>query len=98
MGGKTRNIAIQLVLLQCCKKNSPFCFFVTRFTVALGTGTGKNLDVRVVSKYEAKLADRTVRFWQKALANGADNCFVSVSNLKTLVVVTYKELSKFTWY
>ena len=72
------------------QKNSPFCFFVTRFTVALGAGTGKNLDVRVVSKYEAKLADRTVRFWQKALANGADNCFVSVSNLKTLVVVSYK--------
>ena len=91
MGGKTRNIAIRLVLLRCCKKNSPFCFFfVTRFTVALGAGTGKNLDVRFVSKYEAKLADPTVRFWQKALANGADNCFVSVSNLKTLVVVTYK--------
>ena len=80
------------------QKNSPFCFFVTRFTVALGAGTGKNLDVRVVSKYEARLADRTVRFWQKALANGADNCFVSVSNMKTLVVVTYKELSKFTWH
>ena len=96
MGGKTHNIAIQLVLLQCCKTNSPF--FVTRFTVALGAGMGKNLDVRLLSKYETKLADRTVRFWQKALANGADNCFVSVSNLKTLVVVTYKELSKFTWY
>ena len=92
MGGKTRNIAIQLVLLQCCKKIPLSVFFVTRFTVALaGAGTGKNLDVRVVSKYEAKLADRTVRFWQKALADGADNCFVSVSNLKTLVVVTYKE-------
>ena len=78
-----------------------FPFFVTLFTVALpGAGTGKlNLDVRFVfSKYKAKLADRTVRFWEKALADGADNCFVSVSNLKTLVVVTYKELSKFTWY
>ena len=77
-----------------------FPFFVTLFTVALaGAGTGKNLDVRFVSKYiKAKLADRTVRFWEKALADGPDNCFVSVSNLKTLVVVTYKELSKFTWY
>ena len=77
-----------------------FPFFVTLFTVALaGAGTGKNLDVRFAfSKYKAKLADRTVRFWEKALADGADNCFVSVSNLKTLVVVTYKELSKFTWY
>ena len=76
-----------------------FPFFVTLSTVALaGAGTGKNLDVRFVSKYKAKLADRTVRFWEKALADGADNCFVSVSNLKTLVVVTYKELSKFTWY
>ena len=77
----------------CCDvaKKFPFLFFfVTRFTVALGAGTGKNLDVRFVSKYEAKLADRTVRFWEKALADGADNCFVSVSNLKTLVVVTYK--------
>ena len=74
------------------------CFFVTRFTVVLGAGTSKNLDVCLLSKYETKLANRTVRFWQKALANGADNCFVSVSNMKTLVVVTYKELSKFTWH
>ena len=33
MGGKTRNIAIQLVLQQCCKKSCTF--FVVRFSVPL---------------------------------------------------------------
>ena len=31
--GKTRNIAVQLILLQCCKTNC--AFFVARFTIAL---------------------------------------------------------------
>ena len=33
MGGKTRNIAIQLVLQQCCKTSCTF--FVARFSVPL---------------------------------------------------------------
>ena len=33
MGGKTRNIAIQLVLQQCCKTSCTFC--VARFSVPL---------------------------------------------------------------
>ena len=33
MGGKTRNIAIQLVLQQCCKTSFTFC--VARFSVPL---------------------------------------------------------------
>ena len=33
VGGKTRNIAIQLVLQQCCKTS--FTFFVARFSVRL---------------------------------------------------------------
>ena len=40
MGGKTRNIAIQLVWQQCCKTSCTF--FIARFTEALITlGTGQ---------------------------------------------------------
>ena len=34
MGGKTRNIAFQLVLQQCCRTSCTF--FVARFSVPLG--------------------------------------------------------------
>ena len=51
VGGKTRNIAIQLVLQRCCQTSC--MFFVARFTVPLvGTSTEQRETKNNCSKHE----------------------------------------------
>ena len=49
MGGKTRNIAIQLVLLQCYKTSCTF--FVARFSVPLGDVRQDDLQRRFLGQH-----------------------------------------------
>ena len=59
MGGKTRNIAIQLVLQQCCRTSCTF--FVARFSVPLGWRLSLYI-MRLHFFYSAVIANERERF------------------------------------
>ena len=59
MGGKTRNIAIQLVLQQCCRTSCTF--FVARFSVPLGRRLSLQI-MRLHFFYSAVIANGRERF------------------------------------
>ena len=84
VGGKTRNIAIQLVLLQCCKTSCTF--FVARFSVPLG-------DVRQDDSQRRFLAQHSVATLLRCCFELLQHC----TNIATLCCPKNRRCKSSSW-